>query len=195
VFVSNRIAEIQQLTNCENWRHVPMRENPADLLSRGLPLDSLIQSKLWWHGPNFLLRAECEWPTIPELEISTPEMKRTVCIVKQRDLSIFEISSNLNHLVRILTYCKRFINNCKHRDKRNLDSLTTSELIDTLHMFARLAQTQSFSAEIKLLETSEQVTKGKLSLLSSFIDETGLVRVGGRLKNSEFAIDKKHPIV
>jgi len=54
--------------------------------------------------------------------------------MKQKDLFIFEISSNLNYLVRILTYCKRFINNCKHRDKSNLDSLTTAELTDTLHM-------------------------------------------------------------
>jgi len=150
---------------------VPTRENPADLLSRGLSLDSLIQSKLWWHGPNFLLKAECEWPTIPELESSTPEMKRTVCIINQGDLSIFEISSNLNHLVRILTYCKRFTNNCKQPDKRNLGSLTTVELTETLHMLAKLAQTQSFSAEIKLLETGKQITKGKLSLLSLFIDE------------------------
>jgi len=41
VFVSNRIAEIQQLTESFNWRHVPTAENPADLLSRGLAADKL----------------------------------------------------------------------------------------------------------------------------------------------------------
>ena len=35
-FVANRIGEIQSNTNPDKWRHVPIRLNPADCLSRGL---------------------------------------------------------------------------------------------------------------------------------------------------------------
>ncbi|GFT77545.1 hypothetical protein TNCV_4424761 [Trichonephila clavipes] len=34
-FVSNRIKEISRISSPENWRHVPGRMNPADVLSRG----------------------------------------------------------------------------------------------------------------------------------------------------------------
>ncbi|XP_035232408.1 uncharacterized protein LOC118204190, partial [Stegodyphus dumicola] len=35
-FVANRVATIQELTNGHQWRHVSSKENPSDLISRGL---------------------------------------------------------------------------------------------------------------------------------------------------------------
>lgn len=34
-FVSNRVAEIQEITQTHEWRHVPTQDNPADLASQG----------------------------------------------------------------------------------------------------------------------------------------------------------------
>ncbi|XP_018358515.1 PREDICTED: uncharacterized protein LOC108758199 [Trachymyrmex cornetzi] len=100
-----------------------------------------------------------------------------------------------NRISEIQQVTKRFINNCRHRDKSRIGTLTVTELRDTQHIFAKLAQEQSFSVEIEILKRDKQVTRGKLSPLNPFIDEEGLIRVGGRLKNSDFTIDKKHPIV
>ncbi|XP_026482864.1 uncharacterized protein LOC113391113 [Ctenocephalides felis] len=36
MFVSNRVAEISELTPAILWRHVPSKENPADIVSRGV---------------------------------------------------------------------------------------------------------------------------------------------------------------
>ncbi|GFW27091.1 integrase catalytic domain-containing protein [Trichonephila clavipes] len=52
-FVANRVATIQHLTNTEQWHHVSSKQNPADLVSRGLDPSSLHNS-LWWNGPTFL---------------------------------------------------------------------------------------------------------------------------------------------
>ncbi|GFT85110.1 integrase catalytic domain-containing protein [Trichonephila clavipes] len=52
-FVQNRVAKIQELYN-QLWRHVPSDQNPADLVSRGVDPDKLLQQNLWFNGPTFL---------------------------------------------------------------------------------------------------------------------------------------------
>nr|XP_033949987.1 uncharacterized protein LOC117454852 [Pseudochaenichthys georgianus] len=57
-FVSNRVTEIQGLTNPESWAHCSGKINPADLPTRGQSVENLIQSKLWWSGPTSLLSTD-----------------------------------------------------------------------------------------------------------------------------------------
>lgn len=44
-------------------------------------------------------------------------------------------------------------------------------------------------------ETHEVSKKSVLSTLLPFIDNNGILRVGGRLQNSEFSFNKKHPVI
>lgn len=55
-FVANRVKEIQALTTQASWHHCPGRDNPADMLSRGVTMEVLIDSVKWWSGPDFLKR-------------------------------------------------------------------------------------------------------------------------------------------
>ena len=57
-FVVNRVGEIQETTDPEQWRHVPGHANPADLATRGISISGLAESKLWLEGPQFLLKSE-----------------------------------------------------------------------------------------------------------------------------------------
>ncbi|KAK9739110.1 Pao retrotransposon peptidase [Popillia japonica] len=61
-FVANRITEIQTASFVENWRHVPTKDNPADIASRGVYENTLEHCKLWWHGPSWLSQEETNWP-------------------------------------------------------------------------------------------------------------------------------------
>ncbi|XP_041989097.1 uncharacterized protein LOC121740468 [Aricia agestis] len=55
---------------------------------------------------------------------------------------------------------------------------------------------QSFPLEYKLLQGKKSLSsKSKLLNLSPFIDNDGLIRVGGRLKSSNYTYDKIHPIL
>ena len=45
-FVSNRVIEIQVLTDPANWRHCPGTSNPADVLTRGLKANEMGNSLL-----------------------------------------------------------------------------------------------------------------------------------------------------
>ena len=51
-FVSNRVGEIQSHTNPDQWRHIPTKLNPADLLSSGIKAFELSRSGVWWRGPD-----------------------------------------------------------------------------------------------------------------------------------------------
>ncbi|XP_014679127.1 PREDICTED: uncharacterized protein LOC106818975, partial [Priapulus caudatus] len=53
-FVANRVAEIRDLTQPEDWHHVPTDCNPADLCSRGTTVAALDPNSLWFQGPPFL---------------------------------------------------------------------------------------------------------------------------------------------
>lgn len=53
MFVGNRIASIQNRTQVSQWRHVPTRQNPADILSRGMAAEKIAAETLWWNGPAF----------------------------------------------------------------------------------------------------------------------------------------------
>ena len=46
-FVANRVAEIQSTLDPECWRYCACKENPADLLTRGLSCDDMIANTVW----------------------------------------------------------------------------------------------------------------------------------------------------
>ena len=54
VFVANRVQQIREHTSPSQWRYVRSEENPADPASRGLSVQELKESNLWWRGPSFL---------------------------------------------------------------------------------------------------------------------------------------------
>ncbi|XP_076638813.1 uncharacterized protein LOC143350677 [Colletes latitarsis] len=72
VVIANRVAKIQTMLPKAEWRHVPTRFNPADLNSRGVEAEELIQSKLWISGPAWLRQREENWPKTPD-SIDTTE--------------------------------------------------------------------------------------------------------------------------
>ncbi|XP_003737425.1 uncharacterized protein LOC100899386 [Galendromus occidentalis] len=53
-FVENRIKEIQEASESDEWRYIRSVENPADLLSRASALDSKELREFWIHGPSWL---------------------------------------------------------------------------------------------------------------------------------------------
>ena len=61
-YMANRVKEIRRLSPKNHWRHCPEHLNPADLPSRGVSGDRLLNNTLWWEGPPFLLLPEDEWP-------------------------------------------------------------------------------------------------------------------------------------
>lgn len=61
-FAANRVAEIQDLTVNYHWHHISSECNPADAISRGMLLSSLIDNTLWWTGLTWLKKHSNYWP-------------------------------------------------------------------------------------------------------------------------------------
>ncbi|XP_072377793.1 uncharacterized protein [Diabrotica undecimpunctata] len=54
-FTSNRVSEIQSLTENLKWRYISTHDNPADIVSRGLYPRDILDSEVWWHRPSWLI--------------------------------------------------------------------------------------------------------------------------------------------
>ena len=153
-FVANRIAEIQRLTNPEQWRHVPGIDNPADLPTRGLSAANLSENCFWMEGPSFLKEDESTWPSKPSKEVDKPDdckRRSTVKTYATKDChqcaSIDPTKfSSLRHLYRVTGWVKRFIANCKIRGTsgRNFErTLSPAEISDVETFWIKYIQAES----------------------------------------------------
>ncbi|XP_052237671.1 uncharacterized protein LOC127848982 [Dreissena polymorpha] len=55
-FVKNRVQEIHLLTEDYTWKYCPTDDNPADLLTRGIPASQFTNNTLWNNGPSWIRR-------------------------------------------------------------------------------------------------------------------------------------------
>ena len=207
-FVANRIATIQSLTLPEQWRHVKSKDNPADILSRGLSATKLSACTLWFYGPLFLHGRQELWPPrfSSQLQISSDlETKRTalasaITATNNNEQNIYDFNhrNSFKMLQKIIGYILRFCQNSKiPKTKRPASkALTPDELDDALVVIIRTIQMSDFTAEIQQLQKHNQIHK-KSSILSltPFLDENGIPRVGGRLEHGALSFDAKHPMI
>ncbi|XP_055633346.1 uncharacterized protein LOC129773726 [Toxorhynchites rutilus septentrionalis] len=131
-FVSNRISEIQKLSDGHTWRHVPSEMNPADQISRGAQPKQILNDKLWWHGPEFLLKPEHLWPIIEsatgENDIHSTERRLVVSLLTKNSAhehwDIFERFSKLSKLLKVVSWCTRFFYNTSKKHLKITGPLT-----------------------------------------------------------------------
>ena len=73
-FVANRVQQIRDNTDVQQWCYVPTRENPADVASRGFSAARVYSWSCWFQGPSFLWQNENSWPGVKDVEM---EVKRS----------------------------------------------------------------------------------------------------------------------
>lgn len=198
IFVGNRISEIQTLSSNVQWRHVPTEFNPADIASRGSNLSNLIVNDLWWNGPQWLLKNKDYWPQ--SIDLTSTDLEKRKAQVSHvstiNELELFSRFSTLYKLQRVVSLCLRFINNCRNKASKKVGELTLPELDNSLFILIKIAQTESFHNDRECLKRSKPLpTSSRLKSLDPFIDSQGLMRVGGRLANSNLSHDAKHQLL
>ena len=163
-FVANRVAEIRETTNAEEWRHVPTRENPADDASRGVPVSSLMESR-WLHGPEFLRLPPERWPTSPTLRSVSeddPEIKEAVTFTTQAVIAQSPVDkliagiSNWIQLVRTMA-CFALVPEVHRKKTRFVRQLEPEHLQRAESLIIKRVQNQCYPEEIKAITRARSI--------------------------------------
>ena len=204
-FVANRVTEIREVTEPAQWHHIDGDKNPADITTRGV---SKVQDLLsgdgkrsWLKGPSFLLDDESTWKSkeLEELDPTDEEVKKTF-IGKlgqnEETLLVYTNYSKLDKIVYILAWVLRFVNNCRAKTKKRIQYLTLEETRKARTLIVKDIQRREFDEEIDDLSKKGDVEKeSKIHQFKPFLDEDGMMRIGGRLKNAQIPFDAKHQII
>ncbi|GFW22530.1 integrase catalytic domain-containing protein [Trichonephila clavipes] len=170
-FVQNRVAKIQELYPNQLWRHVPSDQNPADLVSRGVDPEKLLQQNLWFNGPTFLSGDDYPNRTIncrEKLDEYNSELKncvneqienfQSVLNIHVNDFlnDLLNLSNNYITILRVLSFIFRFVENLKGINKV-AGPLTTKEFQNAETYLIKRIQEQEFSSDIKHLKSKGSV--------------------------------------
>lgn len=195
VFVANRVSEIVSSLDSHHWAHVSTKCNPADAASRGQSPSDLVKNMMWFQGPEFLHKDHINYSKPKDIDTSAEVKIRTHFVTVSSTL--LERFSSFTRMIRVIAYCKRFVQNLKmKRVEKQVGSLTTQELNNALKDCIRHSQREKFSEEIAIVKKAENLPKRScIRALNPFIDEDGILRVGGRLENSGLSVSRKHPVL
>ncbi|XP_070528964.1 uncharacterized protein [Cardiocondyla obscurior] len=153
-FVANRVAEVHTLHPNIPWRHVPTDTNPADLLSRGKSVKELLESTLWWEGPQWLSQLSQRWPNdLIKEHIETDLENKSVSWVGHHVQNKFENShclflrvSSWKRILRVIARVLKFTELLKYAHRRCLHGgvkLTLSTLRQSYWVLSPRAQVKT----------------------------------------------------
>lgn len=203
-YVCNRVSFIQTNTKPEAWHHIPTNENPSDCASRGLLPNELKTHKLWWNGPEYLKNGINKNNT-NTLNKTTLEQANVIASeVKPLFIQTFYVQSKKNIFVDILNKCYSlkkaqrivaYMLRWRYKNNR-IKPISVDEYETALQILIKGDQQYHFNKEINLLAKHiELPDNNQLNSLCPIIDDNGILRVGGRLRQSEHTYETKHPII
>ena len=203
-FVANRVSEIQYSTCPAQWRFDPGRLNPVDDCSQGLRASEMTSECRWLAGPPFLGQAEQHWPS-EEFRGSVPEEEAELKKTGWCDLVHNPVDSLLDpakfsswtRYRRVIAWIYRFILNARlPHESRIKGPLSVDEISRAEMQAVKRAQRESFPDDCEaLLKNVPLSPKSKLLALLPYMDEKGLVHVGGRLRKAPFPDETRHPLI
>lgn len=195
-FVANRVSKIQNDLSPKNLFHVSGTENPADCLSRGLTPSQIIGHPLWFAGPTWARSDVSQWPVVPfnpSAVSDTPEERKhslltSLPLEKSPILSLGHYFSSWSKLLRCVIFVCRFLKLLPRRYRMSASDYDFAELL-----VLRELQRFYFPSEYTKLEEGD-ICSHPFRHLKPFLKD-GLIRVGGRLRNSDLDYNSKYPIL
>lgn len=143
------------------------------------------------------------WPAFSgnELECELPERRaraHVIATVEQDDEEpeLLLRYSSLQRIFRVSAWCRRWLGGRGTNRAAAFEVLGADEIAEARLGWIRVVQTKSYKREINCLRKQRALpASSPLSKLSPYLDEVGLLRVGGRLRHTGLTTDTIHPII
>ncbi|XP_065365403.1 uncharacterized protein LOC135958426 [Calliphora vicina] len=198
-FVAVRISEILDNSEINEWLWISGKNNVADEATKWAKKPDISDSSRWINGPEFLKFPENKWQfKITNLLQTELELKQHSLLIQSEELFInVERFSRWCRVLRTTAFVIRFCNRLKTKQIAGNDAeLTQDELFKAELILLKQAQQQTFCNEIKCIQQNKNLPKTSfLYKLSPFIDNTGVLRVAGRIENADIPEEFKHPAI
>lgn len=169
----------------------------ADCASRGLLPSELVSHTLYWDGITLLVAPLSTWPLrvrpVPIDQLPELKQEKPAVLVLQEPEWYSRFSSYL-HMLRVVVQIRRFITRCRRQPVSEL-YISRYELDEAALIIALFSQCSYFSKTHLELQQGRPVSDRLVARLRPFLDDGGLIRVGGRLSKSDLGHDQKHPVL
>ena len=200
MYIANRLTKIHENSNPDNWRHIPGKMNPADHGTRGLTPSEI--PNLWLQPPDFLNTPQDSWNFAEDSDPHICATQATHLQTPVIEVEKFSTWSRLLNSTRMLFQARRRFK-AKLRTRRQNESPGTSNTDNfasdengARNYLIKMSQNELFSGTISALLKGDNLEKGdKLMPFTPFLDDYGLLRVGGRLNKAPLTYSAKHPLV
>ena len=202
VFVANINCSIHNTTDPTQWNHIDGKQNPEDLLTRGITITPL--TNLWFHGPSFHQTHKSKWVVsdhlLPEIPIGDPELRKTITTLQctipdahpvDRIIMNYSDWSRMIKAVAWLIQCRNVL---LERDTYGV--LVSKNLQQAENIIIHHVQFQAYPDDISGLSNNQALLKSSnLRSLMHRLDDEGLLVVSGRLKQAEMPLHHREPYV
>ncbi|XP_071948684.1 uncharacterized protein [Antedon mediterranea] len=233
MFVGNRVQQIHDQTDVDDWHYINSLDNPSDEASRGLTTLKFLTTSKWIGVPDFLKQdgeLKCLRQNAVDEEATklvSTEFKRsfavTAVITSKNDvigriikkfskwkMVKIVIARLLNLKTRLITAAKIKLKTYGIMNKLSGDFIPTVDDLQVAEtIIIRSVQCEHYLPEFNVLQNfkddlpDRDVAKSKkfalknsrLCKLHPILDESGILRVGGRIHYSSMPMEIKHPII
>ncbi|KAK3093009.1 hypothetical protein FSP39_009964 [Pinctada imbricata] len=193
VYVANRVSRIRSFCGPEYWRHVTSDQNPADVATRGCSALNLPNS-IWITGPSFLAHGKSLDPS-QTYDLVDPEtdqeVRKNVVSLKTAFLlpkfwcGRFERISKWTGLVRGIMVIKRML---ARRASKEVNELDLKENVQ--NFIIKQVQLERYPDDIHAISNGKGPPRNSTLLsLNPVMDQNGILRVGGRVSQSNMILD------
>ena len=208
-YVSNRVQRIRQSSKPSQWNYIPTDVNPADCATRGI-LAKDLQSSMWLAGPSRYSHKESS--QIQDFALVEPDqdkevrqevnnLKTDATVQSTLGSDRFAKFSCWRRLVEAVARLKHIARSFQ-RDRAcegwhvACDFKSTQTFLEAEKVIIKTVQQEHFATEIRSIGENRPLSKdSSICKLDPFVDPEGVLRVGGRINNSNLTVQEKNPII